>query len=67
MSISNVYRRFSLLLLLAIALFLRLQSMYPFLVVDEDTILTMVWGLHLDPLPTGMHAPARLSAPFYLP
>ena len=66
MSISSAYRRFSLLLLLAAALLLRLQSWHPFQVVDEDTILTMVWGLHLDPLPPGMPLPLPGYPPLFI-
>ena len=66
MSISSTYRRFSLLLLLVAALLLRLQNWHPFQVVDEDTILTMVWGLHLDPLPPGMPLPLPGYPPLFI-
>jgi hypothetical protein len=66
MGISNTFRRLSLPMLLAVALLIRLQSWHPFLVVDEDTILTMVWGLHLNPLPPGMPPPLPGYPPFFI-
>lgn len=66
MKISGSLRRLPFLLLMAVALLLRLQNWHPFLVVDEDTILTMVWGLHLDPLPAGMPLPLPGYPPFFI-
>ena len=66
MSSSNTLQRVSLFLLLGVALLLRLQSWHPFAVVDEDTILTMVWGLHLDPLPPGMPLPLPGYPPLFI-
>lgn len=66
MSLSNTLRRLSLPLLLLAALLIRLQSWHPFLVVDEKTILTMVWGLHLDPLPPGMPSPLPGYPPLFI-
>ena len=53
-------------MLLAVALLLRLQSWYHFLVVDEECILTMVWGLHLNPLPAGMPLPLPGYPPLFI-
>ena len=66
MNIPKSIRRLPFLLLIAAALLLRLQNWHPFLVVDEDTILTMVWGLHLDPLPPGMPMPLPGYPPFFI-
>jgi len=63
---SNTLRRLSLPLLLLAALLIRLQSWHPFLVVDEERILTMVWGLHLDPLPPGMPSPLPGYPPLFI-
>jgi len=53
-------------LLLFSALLLRLQGWYPFDVVDEGNILSMVWGLHLDPLPPGMPPPLPGYPPLFI-
>lgn len=66
MSLSNTLRRLSLPLLLLAALLIRLQSWHPFLVVDERRILTMVWGLHLNPLPPGMPSPLPGYPPLFI-
>ncbi len=46
-----------MLLLLLVALLLRVQAWFPFNAVDEDAIMQMTWGLHLNPLPPGMPPP----------
>ena len=66
MNSSISLRRFQLPLLLLIALLLRLQGWYPFGVIDENNILTMVWGLHLDPLPPGMPPPLPGYPPLFI-
>ena len=66
MSLKRTLSVAALPLLLLAALLLRLQSWYPFLVADEETILTMVWGLHLDPLPPGMPPPLPGYPPLFI-
>jgi hypothetical protein len=66
MNSSISLRRFGLPFLLLIAFLLRLQGWYPFNVVDEDAILKMVWGLHLDPLPPGMPLPFPGYPPLFM-
>jgi 4-amino-4-deoxy-L-arabinose transferase-like glycosyltransferase len=66
MKFSIPLRRLQLPLLLLIALFLRLQGWFPFNVVDEDAILQMVWGLHLNPFPPGMPPPFPGYPPLFM-
>jgi hypothetical protein len=66
MTVSKTLGRVSFFVLLGGALLLRLQNWHPFLVVDEDTILTMVWGLHSNPLPHGMPLPLPGYPPLFI-
>lgn len=54
MTRSVLLRRLPLLLLLLAALLMRLQGWFPFHAPDEDMILNMAWGLHVDPFPPGL-------------
>jgi 4-amino-4-deoxy-L-arabinose transferase-like glycosyltransferase len=69
MKFSILLRRFQLpllMLILLIAFLLRLQGWYPFNVVDEDAILQMVWGLHLNPFPPGLPPPYPGYPPLFI-
>ncbi len=60
------FRRIELPFLLFLALLVRLQGWFPFDVVDERNILSMIWGLHLDPLPPGMPQPLPGYPPLFI-